>query len=216
MSYCQASDLGTKATIETVRTVASILDGIVSEHALYTPESSWTVQPNPIFDAGQFYTSLTYGVRSIASVQPYIGMLSYGPQYLAVGGDTDRLDGKVYRVPDALRLRLDGEWQVTGVRGYATLKSLAQGADLSVGQSILRQNAVVLIEKPETSRNGDVLIVPPAELRQAAIVIGTRLFRLLLDRRGDVDAKKFATEADPQLTDGIQLLVRKYQIGNRL
>ena len=185
VSWCTVADIGDAASIRHVRIAQTVWESFVGKYALYAPSGSWFVQRYPHEDgAGEEWTvSLGFRCLEVSELKIWRHrMLRSTISSVEVAG---RLG--TFMVPPGLIASQPYDFQITGVRGTATLKDLSVGDDLVAGQSVLRAGAVVLIEEDETAEANDQLIVPPDILRSAALTVARRVIQMEQDQQAAYD-----------------------------
>ena len=185
MSWCTVAEIGGAATIRHVKIAASVWESYVGRYALFAPSSSWLVFRAPWEHPSgiEWTVDLNFVCSSVSEIK------IWRHNMLQSTISTVEVDWRIasFDAPVGLLDAHGYDFEITGVRGTATLQDLDTTDELVAGQSVLRSGAVVLIEEDENALADDQLIVPPAILNSAAITVGRRVIQMEMDQTSAFD-----------------------------
>ena len=185
MSWCTVAEIGGAATIRHVKIAASVWESYVGRYALFAPSEGWAVNQSPLEDLAGTKWSISAGFVCSSVSQIKI----WRHRMLLSTISTVEVDRRLasFDAPVGLSDKQPYDFEITALRGTATLQDLDTTDELVAGQSVLRSGAVVLIEEDENAQADDQLIVPPAILNSAAITVGRRVMQMEMDQTSVFD-----------------------------
>ena len=194
MSFCRPNEIGKAANLDTVRSVAAVLnhEGIT----FYEPSRTWLVEVPAAtpYAPGQWLVNAEKWLADEPTITAYPNLIEgYTPDWnhpyrVSVDGFSGRFV--------VLSMSLTCALQFTGDVGVAMKRDLSAGDALAVGDTVLRDGKALLLDSDGAANENDILLSPPPVLRMAAISIGRRLMKLLIDEDADWD------DGSQHLTDG--------------
>lgn len=199
MSYCTVAEIGKRANIRHVQTAAKVIENETSPFSLYKEQDTWqltTVRISQIGDEVRLFT--------LYPVIGHVDLSIYNSSSALIDNTSVNAGSEgtfIINIPaDFYRPGFD--MTISAVRGRASVQdgAMADASQFVPGATIVRKsdNSVILIESEFTENKADYnLVVPPPDLKTAAIVIGRRSYRLERDDDSDFDGNmKFGGLAD--------------------
>lgn len=202
MSFCRPNDIGRAASLDTVRSVSAVMRHVGI--TFYEPSQRWLVEAPAAspYAPGQWLVNAEKWLADEPTITAYPNVIEsampdWNQSYrVSVDGFSGRFVVLSMSLPCAL--------QFTGDVGVAMKSDLSAGDALSVGDTVLRDGAALLIDSDGAANENDQLLSPPPVLRMAAISIGRRLMKLLIDEDADWD------DGPQHLTDGWENDLARY------
>lgn len=210
MSYCTVADIGNAATLRHVQTAAQIIDNETTEHTFFTRRSSWQLTTARFSRVGGEYKMwCLYPVHGDISIAMYDG-----ERLIDSWSFAQESPGRVISVTrDVYRAwRISYDIVITAARGWATRVPYAQVDESQwlAGATVVNVDTGLdrILEEDGDPGVGNDLLVPPPDLRSAAIVIGNRLYKLDRDQSSQFDGNN----AFDGLTDNLHDIFRRYRL----
>ena len=197
MSWCTVAQIGKAASLRHVKIAATVWEISVGIYALYAPSGTWERRAWPSANGARTKGTIDIGFKCL-EVTEVLAWL-HG-QSTALSGL--ELTGRYVTFDWPVEFRVEAGWtfEITGVRGTATLQDLDATDELVAGQSVLRSGEMVLIEEDENALADDQLIVPPALLNSAAITVARRVIQMETDQTSTFDDSTYGVAN--RLVDG--------------
>ena len=176
MSFCRAEDIGEDANASDVEAVAGVLNwwGV----RFYDPQVWYMPTPSVRQIAKD-----TYQVDAMRKVIKIDSVIQQSAFRTPVDIPVVEIDGRIVTL--TMKWGYTQDLKFTGVIGNAIESQLSVGDELKVGDTILRDGATVFFTADDTALADDILLSPPALLREIAKTIGRRLVNRALDEGPD-------------------------------
>ena len=176
MSFCRAEDIGEDANASDVEAVAGVLNwwGV----SFYDPQVWYMPTPSVRQIAKD-----TYQVDAMRKVIKIDSVIQQSAFRTPVDIPVVEIDGRIVTL--TMKWGYTQDLKFTGVIGNAIESQLSVGDELKVGDTILRDGATVFFTADDTALADDILLSPPALLREIAKTIGRRLVNRALDEGPD-------------------------------
>ena len=201
--WCRPEEIGQDATLGTVHAVDDVMESLGL--TLYGGSQTFLVRPLVAhrYPGGKM---LMYAAKNMLEITQVRAFEDYD-------GDGEIIDATLHgRIAIIADEGFYTQLEVTAVLGLASLEDLDSNWEPQTGDSVLRNEDVLIIDKVAdyTFQAGDKLIRPPDALRMAGITIGRRIFAVIQDEEANWDAIKFVASLPNRFTDGLHEILRNY------